>query len=512
MALGLQSYVSRWTQTPHPAKNSEGATGSSPTNWGRSYTCQRWLILDARKALPAGAFLHYPYLMVIYSTLYRTFTLSGMVVNPVGLAARVVKMAPLLAAYGCNAILWPPLTMSQGGAADNADGYGKARDLDIGQFAQGTRWGTAPLVLKANKAIHKSGMMVLEDAVIHQYAGSLPIYELDAKGKVDKALFPKPPSCFVPQVAVDKVFNTDGNQPFGQMVSYQNSIPPGYMLHGVVETMCWRRDVLGLDGGRLDDTKGEASSVSARIIDRVGGWWFGECFEGNPQELARWVRESKGKRTLDFTLHWAIKAACEGAMSLRALPGNGFYAIDPDHSVLFVESADTDNNTSQNVRWNKIWGYLLILTLPAAAAMVYAGDYEKYDLANQINNLMWIGSTMAFGGLRWEHVEDEVVAWSRDGDGGGVGQSKGLLCGFNRGSQRTFWCRTPFAPNQRLHDYTGNAGDIWTNGDGWVNIAIPAQGYVAYSLAGQDVTIKPKARKETATGDFFNFSSIEATL
>ena len=32
--------------------------------------------------------------------------------------------------------------------------------------------------------------------------------------------------------------------------------------------------------------------------------------------------------------------------SLRALPGNGFYARDSAHAVLFVDSADTDNRGS----------------------------------------------------------------------------------------------------------------------------------------------------------------------
>lgn len=445
--------------------------------------------------------------MIIYSLLWREYVDGEMRVNPLGLAGRAAKMALTLAHYGCNAVLWPPLTMSQSGQADNADGYGKVRDLDVGQWSP-TRWGTALEVKAAIQSIHAAGMMALEDAVIHQYEGSLPIYELGAEGSFDHNLFPKGPSCFVPQVAADDVFDSDGNSAFGQMVSFQNSKPAGYMLHGTIQAMQWRRRALGLDGGRLDDTKGEASSVSARLIERVGGWWFGECFDGNPTELARWVRESGGKRTLDFTLHWAIKAACEGSVSLRALPGNGFYAWDPDHSVLFVESADTDNNNGENVRFNKIWGYLLILTLPAAAALIYAGDYERYGLAAQINNLMWISSTFAFGNLRWEHAEDDAVVWSRDGDGGAIGWSGGLLLGIARGVAWSGWTRTPFAPSQHLHDYSGHGLDTVVNSDGWCLLSIPANGFVAYAPAGVERAFPIVPRSVATSTSLYDFSSI----
>ena len=454
--------------------------------------------------------------VILYAALYRSYENGGLVVNPLGLARRAELMARSLARYGCNAYLWPPLTMSQGGTADNADGYGKARDLDVGQFGENTRWGSAQDVQAANRAIHQSGMMVLEDAVVHQYAGALPIYERGPDGKTDPKLFPKMPSCFVPQVAVDNVFDRDGNEPFGQMVSFQHSKPPGYMFEGTVQAMQWRKSRLGLDGGRYDDTKGENASVVSGMIHRVGGWWFGECFTGDPSELERWVSESGGIPTLDFTLHYALKPACEGSNSLRALPGNGFYARDPAHAVLFVDSADTDHNSGENIRWNKLWGYLLILTLPAAAACIYAGDYEKYGLGDLIDNLMWISSTFAFGNLQWQHVEDDVLVWSRDGNGGAIGWSGGLLCGFSRAPEKSWsgWVRTPFAANVHLQDYTGHGPDLWTNADGWVpltlgpNVNGSAQNYVCYAVAGVNAGIPIRPRPEHMAGSLTDFSSI----
>jgi alpha-amylase len=454
--------------------------------------------------------------VIIYASLYRSVENGNVVVNPLGLAKRAEAMASTLAQFGCNAYLWPPLTMSQGGAADNADGYGKARDLDVGQFGQPTRWGSAQDVQAANRAFHQHGMMVLEDAVMHQYAGNLPIFERGSDGNTNKTLFPKMPSCFVPQVRVDDVFDSDGNQAFGQMVSYQHSTPAGYMLQGAIQALKWRRDRLGLDGGRYDDTKGANVSVVSQMINSVGGWWFGECFTGDPGELDRWVSESGGICTLDFTLHYALKPACEGTNSLRALPGNGFYARNAAHAVLFVDSADTDINSGDNIRWNKLWAYLLILTLPAAAALIYAGDYEKYGLGQWINNLMWISATFAFGNLAWQHVEDDVIVWSRDGNGGEVGWSGGLLCAFSRLPLASWsaWVRTPFAPNTHLQDYTGHRPDLWTNADGWVQLTLgpnvngSAQNYVCYAPAGVNHGFPIKPRSEHISGSLTDFSSI----
>ena len=315
---------------------------------------------------------------------------------------------------------------------------------------------------------------------------------------------------------MDQVFDPDGNQAFGQMVSYQNSQPPGYMVAGTVQAMKWRRDRLGLNGGRLDDTKGENAAVSQQMIERVGGFWFGECFTGDPSELESWVRASGGKNTLDFTLHWALQGICDGGVSLRSFPGNGLYAWDSAHAVLFVDSADTDLNNGENLKFNKLWAYLLTLSLPAVATQIYAGDYEKYGLAPQINQMMWCSATFAFGALAWNLVEDEVLIWQRDGNGGAYGWSGGLLCGFSRDpiNVQRRWVSTPFGAGQHLHDYLGHGPDVWTNADGWVelhlgpNVYSGANNGVMYAPAGVNRSIPIEPLASPTPGSLFAFGEI----
>ena len=465
--------------------------------------------------------------MIIYNSLYRTTSNGALVVMPAPVdkstpqaqweAARCRDMAPSLANYGCGAWLWPPLTMAQGGSADNADGYGKQYDLNVGQWPnRPIRWGSAPDILAANDVLHQHGMLVLEDAVVHQYDGgdNQNYVEIGPTGKADPTLFPKYPACFVPKVAVDDVFDADGNSAFGDMVSYQHSTPPGYMLNGVIRALKWRKKRFALDGFRLDDTKGENVTVSSDIIDSVGGWVFGECFTGDPNELESWVNQSGGKKTLDFTLHWTLQAVCDNGATLRTLQGAGLCGRDSAHSVLFVDTADTDQNNNENIKFNKLWAYLYILTVPAAAALIYAGDYELYGLAAPIRQMMWVSETFAFGAIAWPWVDNTLLVWSRNGDGGAIGWSGGLLCGFNTDpiDPRGEWVQTPFSPNTWIHDYLGHGNDLLVNSDGWVYLTIgpnefgSAQNGVAYAVRGVNRAIPIKPIAHAATGSFTDFS------
>lgn len=438
--------------------------------------------------------------MIIYNSLYRTMKNGALVVMPAPVdkdtpdalweAERAALKAPHLARYGCGAWLWPPLTMAQGRTANNADGYGKQFDLNFGQWPnQPTRWGTAAKVLEANEVFHAHGMLALEDNVVHQYdGGNRGFYcEIGSTGHIDQNLFPKTPLCFAPRVQADDVFDPEGNYSFGDLVSYLHCVPAGYMLKNIIRAIKARKQRLALDGMRLDDTKGENIHVTTEILDQVGGWNFGECFAGDPNELERWVTQSGGKRTLDFTTHWALQGVCDYGASLRTLQGCGLAGRDPDHAVLFVDTADTDRNDSQNIKFRKLWAYFYVLTIPAAGVLVYAGDYELYGLGALIDNLMWISTVVAVGAIRWEYVDNTLLVWSRNGDGGRLGRSPGVLCGFNSGpGWRNEWVRTPFAPHTRLHDVAGHLPDVWTNADGWIDLAAPpdptgaAQNYFAY--------------------------------
>ena len=295
----------------------------------------------------------------------------------------------------------------------------------------------------------------------------------------------------------------------GILASYQHT--NGYMLNGKIQAGKWQESVLGIDGFRLDEAKGLPPSVSAAWANARPGLNYAEVYDGDPGTLGSFV-EHTGMAVLDFTRHFAYQAVSQGA-PLSTLVGNGFCFHDPDHAYIYVESNDTDG--PYGIVNNKLWFYLDAITMPCKGALIFAKDCEVYGLASLIQNMMWIRTTFAIGKLAWEYVDETLLCWSRDGDGGSS-WSGGLFCGYSSDPirHRSEWVHTPFGPNRHLHDYTGHGADVWTNQDGWgfftfgPNVFGSAQNYVAYAPSGTEyqIPIQPKGRK--GTGRFTDFSSI----
>ena len=442
---------------------------------------------------------------VIYNSFYRMMKNGTLQVMPAPVdrdtpdapwhAVKMSQMAEGLARAGFTHLLWPPLCKAQGGSANNADGYGKLDDYDLGTKDQAysvpTRWGTAEQVRQAVAIGHSHGVASLSDMVIHQYDGGnngAYVYP-GADGKTMNGRFPKHPSCFVgtpPRVEIDPVFDADGNEAFGDMVAYVHSTPENYMRDGMIAGIQWQLQTIGLDGFRLDDTKGENATVTREILNSPiirDGYCFGECFTGDPQELESWVQQMNGRNaTLDFGLHFTLQAVCNDGASCRLLDGAGFTSLDPGHSVTFVETADTDQNSGETITLNKLLAYAYLLAIEGTP-MIYAGDYlpERYGLKPWIDNLVWIHRTFAFGKTTTRYVDQSVIVLNRDGDGGGYGWSGGLLVAMNwdTWNARAIACATSFGASVQLHDYTGHHADIWTDANGNASFTIPSNAYAS---------------------------------
>ncbi len=128
-----------------------------------------------------------------------------------------------------------------------------------------------------------------------------------------------------------------------------------------------------------------------------------------------------------------------------------------------------------------------------------------------IDNLVWIHRTFAFGQTQTRFADENAYVFTRDGDGGAFGWSGGLLVGLNRSPFRARPLRvmTTFGANRQLHDYSGHAGDTWTDGEGFAEIMIPqnvngrGQSYVCYAVAGVENRIHtaPRATSQVLIGD-----------
>lgn len=436
--------------------------------------------------------------MIVYDSTYSSM-------EP-GLSQRVKVLAPELAKYGCNAFKFPPFLNTKN---PFSLGYDPRTDLDVGQWEPLHITGSATDLKNAIDTLHQNGILVIQDWVNRQYGGPAPLYERGADGKVDQTLFPKPIGCFSPPALHDTPFAPNDGGDDGILASYQ--LTNSYMLNGKTQAGKWQEVVLGIDGFRLDEAKGLPPSISAAWANARPGLNYAEVYDGDPSVLASFVKQT-GMAVLDFTRQFAYRAVSQGA-PLSTLAANGFCFQDSERSFLYIESNDTDG--PNGIVSNKLWFYLDALTMPCKAVLIFAKDYEVYGLGPFIRNLMWIGSTFAIGTLAWEYVDETLLCWSRDGNGGST-WSGGLFCGYSSDPirPRSEWVHTPFGPNRHLHDYAGHGPDVWTNHDGWgcftfgPNVSGSAQNYVAYAPAGVDykIPVAPKGRK--GTGRFTDFSSI----
>jgi alpha-amylase len=220
-----------------------------------------------------------------------------------------------------------------------------------------------------------------------------------------------------------------------------------------------------------------------------GTFAVGEYFDGNPDTLNWWVWNSgmNGRCcTFDFSIRFMLAAMCNNAShwDMSQLDHAGYIGRDPLHAVSFVENHDTDLN--EPVISNKLLGYAYILTsegYPCVYYKDYSIDPGCYGLKAPLDNLIWIHESLANGTTvnRWkdfQFVVYERLGWPN------------LLVGLNNdmsNAWKTVTVATAFGANTQLHDYSGHAGDLWTDSQGNATIGIPPNnngaGYVCYSRA-----------------------------
>ncbi len=420
---------------------------------------------------------------------------------------------------GFTAILLPPVCKTASGAASDADGYGLYDNYDIGSksqvFSVPTRFGDHERLRRMIAVMHACGLDVYGDIVLHQYdGGNNGTYQyLGSDGKSLNGRFPKHPSCFVgapPRVAVDPVANPQGNFGFGDMAAYINSRPEGYMLNGCIDAADWLTRTLDLQGYRIDDVKGLAVQAVRQTLDSksmAGRFAVGEYFDGNPSALQWWVWNSgMGGRckVFDFTLHWTIQAMCNknSGWWMGGLQGAGYITVDPMNAVTFVDNPDTDLSFGENVIWNKLLGYALILTAegyPSIYYKDYSTDAGCYGLKPFIDNLIWIHENLAFGPTltRWGN-DPQVYVFERQG-------YPGLLVALNNDQWNSYsrTVQTSFGPNVQLQEYTGKHADVWTDDQGRATFTVPrndnGKSYLCFSRVGYGQAFALNQRTTTQT-------------
>jgi len=415
----------------------------------------------------------------------------------------LARQASELSRSGFTAVLLPPVLKTSAGAFPGADGYGPFDDYDIGSkdqfFSVPTRFGSREQLQRCAAILRANGLDLYFDTVPHHRNGDPGNWEfkyLGANGVKDVGRFPKDKNCFFPNVPRDPIAGPIGDDfGFGRELCPVNAKPAGYVMNGLIDAGDWLTRALDAQGYRIDDTKGLAVEFVHRYLTSkamAGKFAFGEYFDGNPQTLSWWVWNSgmEGRcATFDFSLRFMLAAMCNNnsRWDMTQLDHAGLAGISPTQAVTFIDNHDTD--LSFPVIWNKMLGYAYILTsegYPCVYYKDYSTDQGCYGLKPLLDNLIWIHEHLAEGPTQQRWKDFQCFVYERLG-------GAHLLVGLNNdmyNGWRTVSVQTGFGANVHLHDYTGHAGDVWTDASGSVTIGVPPNdnglGYVCYSRVGLD--------------------------
>lgn len=423
--------------------------------------------------------------------------------------------APEASAVGFDGYLLPPASKALGGAGAGCDGYGVFAPRDLGNMPQmgstPTRYGSKDALLRLVAVAKANGLSTYLDVVLHQLMGEnggpgvfrylgADRKRLNGRGATTPGWFrgdtgnrdPVPPFC--PEDAVPNVFY---DYPFGREKSYQNCRPHRVTIEDALDYGDWLFRTTDAHGGRFDDVKGTwapfvAEFMNSRVMAHKD--WFSEYFEGNPATLDWWARTppmSDRSAVADFTVHWALREACNNS-NAYALDGAGYHTWNPHLACVFTDNPDTDTSDGQQIIQSKLLAYAYLATVPSRMMLVYGKDYfpssvwpGAYGLKPHIDNLLWIKRHLPFGPMVTRHVDGKVIVLERTG-------KPGLLTAinFDDWNRRTITVQTAFGPNRRLHSYCGRHDDIWTDGQGLATFTIPSnayhngQSYLCWSVAG----------------------------
>jgi alpha-amylase len=444
----------------------------------------------------------------------------------------IAKLAPRIAAMGFDGIWTPPPCKDTD--AHNNMGYTPYDYYDIGQKNQkgavGTRFGTQDAFLRMIAVAHANGLEVYPDIVLDHCSGG----SIDPSAPWPSTWTDFHPNAFAgpglgrwPRNWLDFHMNPMHWNGTGAWVIAEDG--PDFCYQGRcsdsgnADQNCaaranarawfvWFTRQTGVDGFRFDDVMGYPPEVVGDLLWNAMGpdpeyFCVGEFVSGNSSDLDTWAQGASDRSgTFDYPFRFALG---------DLVSSNGFYNVgnlpslqqqDRFKAVPFVNNHDTydaevstyidpDNPRTQ-------LAYAIAITVDGSPQFFYADLFQ--------NILPWMNDTTADAIPTRPWVENLVWCHQRlafkSGDYFVRYQGSQQLLILERGARAIVainndgaswhdaWISTAFPPNTQLHDYSGSRpDDIWTNQDGWVDIAVPPLSYSVWGPAGVTGGFSPAA-------------------
>jgi alpha-amylase len=468
----------------------------------------------------------------------------------------LAKLAPRIAALGFDGI-WTPPPCKDTNAIGNM-GYSPFDYYDLGNKFQsgatGTRFGDQDAFLRLIAVAHANGLEVYPDIVLdHCDGGAIDPSAPWPNTYTDYhfAGFAGPTAGRWPHSWLD--FHTNPAHwdntcgwdvaAFGSDICYQGNCSDSgdgdqnsYMRAQARAWFTWFVRQTGVDGFRFDDVKGYPPEVVEDLLynamgDRVDYFCVGEVVSFNTPDLDWWANATLNRSgTFDYPFRQALFALANsnGYLDVSTLPS--LQQQNRLKTVPFLNNHDlyagaywdssnanaTDHTGNAQNEDEHIAGtidpdnprtqlaYAVAMAVDGSPQLFYDDLFINFPpqrdstTANAIptrpylENLVWCHQKLAFKSgaylvryqgsqqlLIIERSGQAIIAINNDGD-----------------NWHDAWIPTAFAPNTQLHDYSGSLpGDIWTNSDGWANIAVPPLSYSVWGPAGITGGFEPIARR-----------------
>ena len=468
----------------------------------------------------------------------------------------LAKLSPRLREIGFDGIWIPP--PAKGDAGENSMGYDLFDHYDLGDKYQkgrtGTRFGTKDSLLRLIAVAHANGLEVYEDIVLNHASGG----EMDpqAPGRDQHKRFryagfagpgtgrwPKDHWNFHPNPDHDCEQGDWCKQDFGPDICYLDREHGGggngkYMRDQARQWFVWLARQTGADGFRFDAVKHFPAYVVEDLLyhakgDRNDYFAVGEYVDGRREALDDWAGGTQNRAgTFDFAYREALAGIVKagGFFDMGSLPD--YQQHNRVKTSPFVNNHDTwrgffwdsepgsDKHDDRTGDWRRNQDELAPTIDPdnpradvayAAAFAVdgsptvyyedlfvnfgserYKADPDLLPVRPYVANLIWAHQKLEIKDgdykVRYQNSPDLIV----------IERTGKALIGMNdQGSQwLDAWVPTAFGPYVRLHDYSGASDrNPVTDGNGWVNVAVPPMGYVILGPTGVGGGFSPPPRK-----------------
>lgn len=405
-------------------------------------------------------------------------------------------ITPKLTDWKANGVdrIWLPVA-TKGASGGFSMGYDPSDYFDFGEYEQHgtvkTRFGSRAELEALIAKAHETGLQVLADIVMghnngggeepNPYRGKNTYTLFDATHGNASGKFNRNYECFHP----NKYANNDEGAEFYPEQDLSLKVP-------YVQEWLWKKDesvakyyknTMKFDGWRFDYVKSYGAWVVKEWLKEVGGFAVGEYWDGNAQNLKKWVDESNAT-AFDFACFYALEKALDSQKDMHELITDShpmLRSLSAKKAVTFAANHDTEKDTNLGnviAKDKKLMAYAYILTHSGYPCIFYS-DYESDEFKTKIQKLLLIHRSLAVGAEKFHLASNTEYVASRLGND----KSPGLVLFLNNSNtpaQRTI---TTHWKNKTLLDYTQNTTERFpTNNNGQVTLKVPANSYTVWSI------------------------------